>query len=314
MRRFLSPSVTLFVIAPILAEVLPGATPPIVFLLVPPVAIWETLLYGCGALLVRQLARRWNGGWWTVLVLGAAYGLIEEGLSLKVIFNTAFEPAGALSTYGRVGDIATVFAAQVTVYHAVVSITIPILLTELAFPKDRDQQWLKPRALRFVAVLWVLALVYGFVVVHPEAPPATYGIVVGIVAVLILLAWSVRHLRSKEPGLRSRRWVPLFAAGFGGAVLFLGASWSGPDAARPPLVSLIAQIAVVVAAAALIRRLGRGTPLTDRDCLALASGVLAVFIVADLFKPAGAPLLAIVAVAMLVMLGRRISRRSDVHA
>ena len=311
MSRFRSPAFVLFIIAPIVAEVLPGATPPIVFLLVPSIAVWETLLYGCGALLVRQLARRWGGGWWTVLTLGAAYGLIEEGLSLKVIFNPDFEPAGALATYGRVGEIASVFTAQVIVYHAVVSIALPILLTELAFPHDRERQWLTPRWVAIVTVLWVLALVFGFTVVHPEPPPSSYILVTAAVATLILLAWSLRHLRSGAPKPHGRRWVWLFAAALASAVLFLGVTWGGPEAGRPPVASLIAQVAVVVASIVVIGRIGRAAPFADRDRYALAVGVLTLFIVADLFKPGGAPLLAAIAVVALVVLGRRVHRQSE---
>ena len=44
-------------------------------------------LYGCGALLVRETAarRQLNGA--GILLLGAAYGIIEEGLTCKSFFN-----------------------------------------------------------------------------------------------------------------------------------------------------------------------------------------------------------------------------------
>jgi hypothetical protein len=38
------------------------------------------LLYGCGALLIREVTRRTRRGWLTILLLGAAYGIIEAGI------------------------------------------------------------------------------------------------------------------------------------------------------------------------------------------------------------------------------------------
>jgi hypothetical protein len=35
-------------------------------------------MYGCGALLIREMSRRFGRGWPTIL--GVAYGIVEEGL------------------------------------------------------------------------------------------------------------------------------------------------------------------------------------------------------------------------------------------
>ncbi len=70
MRRFL-PVFVLVLMAPVIAELLVGSTPvnqPIVFLV-------EVLIYGPGALLIRELVRRSGRGWDSILLLGMAYGL-----------------------------------------------------------------------------------------------------------------------------------------------------------------------------------------------------------------------------------------------
>ncbi|HSB02215.1 MAG TPA: hypothetical protein VLE49_16315, partial [Anaerolineales bacterium] len=82
MRRYL-PVLTLFILSPLVAEVLFGATPLSrlgALLVVAP-------LYGGGAVLVRELARRRGPGWGRIFLLGAAYGIIEEGLAIQSIFN-----------------------------------------------------------------------------------------------------------------------------------------------------------------------------------------------------------------------------------
>jgi hypothetical protein len=48
-------------------------------------------MYGGGALLIRELARRTGRGWPTILVLGLAYGVIEPGVFDGSLFNPSFE-------------------------------------------------------------------------------------------------------------------------------------------------------------------------------------------------------------------------------
>lgn len=73
----------IFLLAPLIGEFLLGNQPitalPSVFLLAP--------LYGGGALLVRETARRAGRGWPTMILLGAAYALIEEGPVDQMLWN-----------------------------------------------------------------------------------------------------------------------------------------------------------------------------------------------------------------------------------
>ena len=72
-------ALTLYFLAPILGEVFSFNTPPLAFLLDPGKFIFEPALYGSGALLIREVARRRGLGWPAILVMGAAYGILEEG-------------------------------------------------------------------------------------------------------------------------------------------------------------------------------------------------------------------------------------------
>jgi hypothetical protein len=45
-------------------------------------------MYGCGALLCREVAHRYGLGWPGLLLLGAAYGVYEEGLVDRFLFPT----------------------------------------------------------------------------------------------------------------------------------------------------------------------------------------------------------------------------------
>ena len=65
---------TLLILAPVISEVLSGSTRlSILFVLIPEVMVW-----GCGALLCRELVRRWRGGATSLLMLGLALSIAEE--------------------------------------------------------------------------------------------------------------------------------------------------------------------------------------------------------------------------------------------
>ena len=70
------PVIVLFILSPVIAELLSGSTPasqPIPLII-------ESLFYGPGVLLIREFARRNNLGWILIILLGVAFGIIEEGL------------------------------------------------------------------------------------------------------------------------------------------------------------------------------------------------------------------------------------------
>src|SRR3989454_10797274 len=132
------PLLALILLSPIIAEMLSGSSPPLEWLnpITPLLLIW---LYGAGVLVMRETAVRWKTGWPSILLLGAAYGIIEEGLAVKSFFDPGWMDLGTLAWYGRWLDVNWVWAVWLTIYHAVVSIAIPIFLTEWIWPRIRGQ-------------------------------------------------------------------------------------------------------------------------------------------------------------------------------
>jgi len=57
-------------------------------------------MYGCGALFIREPSRRSGRGWPTILILGVACGVVEEGLGNMSLFNPNFYEQHLLS-YGN---------------------------------------------------------------------------------------------------------------------------------------------------------------------------------------------------------------------
>jgi hypothetical protein len=86
MRRRVPPALVLFFLAPAIGELLSGSSPPAEFFKPFPLLLLSAL-YGGGALLLRELALSWGKRWPTILTLGLAYGILEEGLMVKSFFD-----------------------------------------------------------------------------------------------------------------------------------------------------------------------------------------------------------------------------------
>src|ERR1035438_2814670 len=82
-QRSISAAVALIFTAPLVAEFLLGNLP--IKMLVALVALAP--MYGGAALLIREVVRRTGRGWPSILLLGAAYTLIEEGFVTQSLFN-----------------------------------------------------------------------------------------------------------------------------------------------------------------------------------------------------------------------------------
>ncbi|HVN94786.1 MAG TPA: hypothetical protein VMT38_13890 [Terracidiphilus sp.] len=130
-QRNILAAVTLFVVAPLVAEYLLGDFS-ITFL-------WPLLvmmpMYGGGALLIRELTRRTGRGWPSILLLGCAYAIIEEAFTTQSLFNPhylgmtllshAWIPSLGISAWW------TLFMLNV---HPFWSIGVSIALVEGLFP------------------------------------------------------------------------------------------------------------------------------------------------------------------------------------
>lgn len=144
MKRALPPALVLFLIAPIFGELFSGSSPlneyinPVTF-------ITLGLLYGCGAIIVRELAVRWNKGWAAILLLGITYGIFEEGLLVQSFFDPGWMDLGKLAVYGRALGVNWVWTEHLTVFHALISISASIAFVEILYPEQRRQSWVTKR-------------------------------------------------------------------------------------------------------------------------------------------------------------------------
>ena len=139
-----NPALTLFIIAPIFGELFSGSSPlnefinPLSFIIL-------AMLYGCGAILVREFTIRWSKGWSSLLLLGFAYGIFEEGLMVRSFFDPNWMDLGNLGIYGRYAGVNWVWSYHLTIFHALVSIAASIVFVEILYPDCRKQSWVPSR-------------------------------------------------------------------------------------------------------------------------------------------------------------------------
>jgi hypothetical protein len=124
-------------------------------------------LYGPGVLLAREAFVRWRPGWAGVLLLGSAYGLIEEGTALSTLFNPHASVVGALGSYGRFAGVNWVWLLGVLAVHIIYSVGLPILLLGLALPETRGRPLLSSRQIPvalavYAADILVLVVAIGY--------------------------------------------------------------------------------------------------------------------------------------------------------
>jgi hypothetical protein len=225
-KRNISPVLVLAILSPVIAEVLSGSTHLSTFFALIP----ETLLWGLGAVLIREVARRRNLSGTALLLMGLALSLAEEIL----IQQTSLAPLPWISAthiYGRAFGVNWIYLMFQLGFESVWVVLVPIQLVELLYPERRGEPWLRTRGLIVTSVLFLLGARiawYGWIkrvrpmVFHvPPYYPSPYAFLAGLAAIVVLVVAAL-NLRA---GLRAGDWgvPPPLAAFF--IVLVLGLPW-----------------------------------------------------------------------------------------
>ena len=282
-RKRIAPILTLLLLAPIIAEVLPGFTRfSVIFVVIPEIMTW-----GGGALLIREYVRRWNKGWISLLLMGIALAVAEEW----VIQQTSIAPLVGLArnAYGRIWGVNWIYFLWAVGYESVWVVLVPVQLTELLFPEGRANRWLKKGGFIVAHLVFVLGAFmawYGWTqrarvkIFHlpPYSPPPLY--IVGALVVILLLILVARALpeRASRGGRTTGRSAPN-AGTVGFAVTVLGSVWTayvilafGWMPKAPVSLSLAGGLAWCLSTFFLIHRWSSSRDWSDADRLALVFG------------------------------------------
>lgn len=205
--RRAAPALGLFFLAPLVAEYLLGNVPSEEILALPVLA----LMYGGGAVLIREVARRTGRGWSTILLLALAYGVIEPGLFDHSLFNPSFEILNAQRSpsYLPALGVSAAQALSFPVGHAVWSISVPIVVVEALVPRRRTAPWLGRIGLAGAAAAYLLggAVVFDWAVrterFLPSVPQMVSAATVAVA--LIGVAFAVRKPRTEQSPVEQPR-------------------------------------------------------------------------------------------------------------
>ena len=269
-------------------------------------------LYGGGALLIRETARRTGRGWAAILLLGAAYGVIEAGLVDQSLFNPSFEghdfqPVTPVPWLGISAYYLTVFVAG----HAIWSIGVPVALTELLVPARRTAPWLGLPGLLVTAALYLLGCWLIFQDLQRTenflASPAQLAAAAGAALVLIGGAFTVRRRGpARCRAVPSPGWLGLGAFAAASAFFARPENWYG----------VLLGLAILGLAWPLVAAWSRQPAWGPRREFALAAGAMLTyawggFALTSLLQPAdpvrwaGNAAFAAIAIGLLIVTGRR---------
>ncbi len=325
----IAPALTLMFMAPMFAEVLPGATRFSAIFVFP----IEMLVWGGAAVMIRDLVRRGGLGWANMLCLALCLAIAEEWL----IQQTSLAPLVIQikhETWARPWGINYVYFLWAAVYEVVLVVFLPVTLVELLFPTRRAAPWLSKAGWAALVPLFGVGSFLAWFswtqiarikVFHLAAysPPLAYVLIaLGTIALLMLialgptrralagLAWPIAPIHPLVPALGGAAWAVLW---FGLTVLAFGIMPS-----LPPSTAMAGGLAV----AALVLIFGQGFAThpawSDRHRAWLVAGTMiatmAIFFLGftdklnmDFWFKAGTNAIAAVLLLWLVV---RVSRRA----
>lgn len=309
---------TLFVLAALIPEsIATYNSSPLLLLAHPITLLFICAFYGSIALLVRELMRRRQLGWASILLLGMAAGSINEGIVAGTWYKVQY------TGYTMISGVNPAVAVGLTVFHTLYSTVLPILLVDLIFPQLATRSWLHRKSGILFLLLLVLTTLEGFAVVANRSLKAV--VLLGVLALIVIALTLPRArprplLMERVPGLGRLRWL----GGLGTVLFFLifaiipgilgprVASGKLPDWQILTIGLMIGYFWLVVAmGSSWSRRVGWG----KRQTLAVITGALLPAILLSFVVPAALltlePVVTLPMLVLLIWLARRTKRLEE---
>jgi hypothetical protein len=316
------PIICLLLLTPGIPEYLSSSSPLSDIVLNPPQFAFQLVanlgLYGPGVLLIREAMVRWRKGWATVLLLGAAYGILEEGVALSTLFNPRAGPvvSSNLGTYGHWLGVNWVWSAAIIPVHMIYSISLPILLLGLAIPATRGRSLLSKRgvAAAFAILSLDVALLF-LLILFGESYWAGGPIVASSFAAMAFLVYLARRAPSgkglataERPAATPRR-MAVIGTCFYPTVLVVESVGMGLKV--PALADLLLVVLVQGLFLVLVLRTA-GSSHNEPQLIALSFGLILPIAAIGLIGTIGFPLALVGDLAMALFFGMLWRRyRSD---
>jgi hypothetical protein len=301
------PILCLFFLTPGIIEYVAGSSPIANLVFSPPAFILGLLinsaLYLPGALLIREAAIRWKKGWASVLLLGAAYGVLEEGIALGTLFN----PKGPIPAPGYWHGVNWVYVAFVVPYHAVFSIALPLLLLGLALPNTKGKSLLNSRRAiaGTFAILGIDVYLNLLITAHVEHFWMGWTALIAsivIIAALVVLAYKAPtdFMRPKNENPTTK---PLAVGAFGALAFVSLALILVFGNSIPQSVDLFLMIVIQFSFLVyILKAIGKGN--NEKQLIALSFGIILPFLIGGIVGQIELPLVLILDVALILFFRR----------
>lgn len=274
---------TLIFLTPLIAELTFGSTPTRFAYLI---LLWLPI-YGAGILLIRELVARTGRGWPSIILLGLAYELAEDGLGLQALTSPNLYHAADWAP--QILGFNVAYWLLNIIYHVVFSAVIPIFITNLLFPAFKDRPYLKKGGLVWVTLCALIGVVLMRFTV-PLSQDPTYdqplALVIGyVVAILAIGLVALRVLPRRAIEVHIETPVPspkkLLILGLISTITVFGLMYPFAGAHQPlftqgawAYLPITLGVVIAVLAHSTITRWSKAVSWNSQRALALASGAL----------------------------------------
>ena len=324
----LKPALILMIMAPLLTEVLPGATR-FSALFVLPV---EICMWGGGALLIRYAVRRWKLGWVNMLFLALALSIAEECL----IQQTSLAPMVVQIkgvAYARAFGVNYVYLIWALIYESVFVVFLPVYFVEFILPDRKGALWINKTGFLIIIPLFIIGAFLAWYSWTQIARPAAYhvsaynppflAILISVIAICVLIFLATGSIREKYSvaaspiklphpvilGILSGLWATLLYG-----LVLLG---FGIDPSFPSWIPVCSGIILAVCAMLLLPRWTANAMWNPNHSFALIFGTMLGSMLVSFLGFIGQPgidlyfkiLVDVAAVIMMTMLGVKVRRK-----
>jgi len=291
--------VALVLLATVLAEALTGSTP-VPMLVNPLTFLFVAGNHGACALLIREATVRWNKGWASVLLLGAAFGVESEGLGAKTLIDPTGSVLGSTQLYSYWLGVNWVPFVYLTLFHAVFSMGVPILLVELLAPRIRGKRLTGVKGLALVAVVFALDSLFLIAVAGPHYfPPLPFLFIAGVGTAYVVVAYLVpRDLLTSARDRPDRSEQFYWGLGLGFFAGFFLLSNLGPRAL--PAAATVALFLGLGAVCLYLVQRHAGTSHNEIAKVAVVLGLVSVLVPMDVLLEIGGDVGVLVVTALTI--------------
>jgi hypothetical protein len=311
LRRFVtSPVLLVLVIAPFFGEGLSGSSPPL-DLLLPWQFAFMAALYGCGALVCREVTYRCRLGFPGLVLLGAAYAVWEEALVDRYWFFPQFWHDSGVGTYSVVWHTNVLLAVHLTAFHTAISICASVLVVEWLVPRGRDRPWVGRAGLGLAsAVLALTPAIYGE---FDQRPPVLVLVTAALLLTALLstaLVIGRRHRGRPVLGEVNQRNPQrgLSMLAFTCVLVHWVLTYAVADVGVPWPAGVALSVSPVVIGLLLVPRLATTGPYGS-DGIRVVVGLLWFFVLLDLLVALLGRYDMIISAALTAWLARRLSKK-----